>query len=252
MKVCIPKNIYAEILSNAIDYENVHTFETKPSSLLTKSLENDECDAALVPTFDLLKHKDLFVSKDVALSFDGFLSNAQIYFKPDQQDISNLYLKGDVSTNEIVLAKIIFEERFNTDINVSLATEDFKIEDKNHILVGDENLSEKRMNKSLSFSDQVAEFIDYPYVDYVLVAKDEAKLHELLNNVEQVDKLIESHIDAILENVHYSDMIKNTIKQNLNTLYFELTANEIDGLNELLRLPFYHGIVDEILEVKFV
>ena len=42
------------------------------------------------------------------------------------------------------------------------------------------------------------------------------------------------------------------LNDNINTVYFDFTENEREALDELLRLPFYHGIVEEITEVKYL
>ena len=46
--------------------------------------------------------------------------------------------------------------------------------------------------------------------------------------------------------------LKSLLKENFNSVYFNLTDNEIAGLHELLKLPFYHGMTEEICELKFV
>jgi hypothetical protein len=32
----------------------------------------------------------------------------------------------------------------------------------------------------------------------------------------------------------------------------DFAQNDIEGINQLLRLPYYHRIIDDIVEVKFV
>lgn len=252
MNVIIPQNIYSAIFAMNLPDEIKSSIKVTASSLIANEIEKGNSDIGLMPSFDLLNHKDLFVSKKAALSFDGILSNAYFYFVPGSEKVSEIFLRGDISSNEIILSKILFSERFNSDIKLTLDTSEIIDENKNYIIGGGDNFGSFDFNKGISFADQVAKIIDYPYVHYVWVSKDEEMLKEFNTYFNEVDKTVEDRIEIILQNMNFRKEVNEFIEENLNSVYFEMTENEITGLHELLKLPFYHGITKEMFELKLL
>ena len=150
----------AEVLPEELK-KDLHFME---ASVLSTELENGNCDCALVPTCDLLKHSHFFVSSKIAISFDGLLSNAFFYFMPDQNSFSDIYMKGDISTNEIILSKILFKEKYSADIQIHLETGSIDPSAKNYLIAGDANLEKGRFNSGLSFSDEISEMLFMPAI----------------------------------------------------------------------------------------
>jgi len=125
-------------------------------------------------------------------------------------------------------------------------------ESNNYLVVGMENASYPITNNGVSFSDHVAELIDYPYVNFVLVSYDEKSLEEFSNSLKNVNELINTNITEYLNKLKLDQKLTKLLNDNINTVYFDFTENEREALDELLRLPFYHGIVEEITEVKYL
>ncbi|MBI9070424.1 MAG: hypothetical protein JEY94_02435 [Melioribacteraceae bacterium] len=252
MKIGIPKNIYAAIFALSLPEEYKENLIPLTTSMISSELEKGNCDIALIPSCDLLTHKEFKVSTKIALSFDGDLSNAKIYFKDDSNSFETVYLQGDVSSNEIILSKIIFSERFETEIEIVLDTEEFAKGKKNYILVGNSNLDDSLVSSSISFADQVAEFLDYPYTEFVLASKNEDFVKKLSSDLKGLDKKIENNITQYLQRLNFSDEINKNLLENIHAVYFELTENERTGLSELLRIPYFHGLIKEIVDINFV
>lgn len=252
MNIVIPQNIYSAIFAMQLPDEIKNNIKVTASSLIANEIEKESSDIGLMPSFDLLNHTGLFISKKVALSFDGLLSNTYFYFVPGSEKILEVFLRGDVSSNEIILCKILFSERFDANIKLTLDTSEIIDENKNYIIAGSDNFGSFDFNKGISFSDQVAEMIDYPYVNYVWVSKSEEKLKEFNNYFNDIDKKVEDKIGMILSSMNLRNEVGEFIEENLNTVYFEVTDNEIAGLHELLKLPFYHGIIKEMFELNLV
>ena len=252
MKILIPQNIYAALFVMSLPDEMKKNVEVKPSSVISNELENDGTAVGFIPSLDLYKHKELFISSKLGISFDGVLSNTYIYFEPDQLDFKNLFLRGDVSTNEIILSKILFSEKYSRDVNVVLDTKDVDFDNNNYIIAGNENLDYNPIDKGMSFADQVASLIDYPYVNFVLASKKEGNIIELEKTLPELDKKIENNIENYLSKIELKDNLYDSIASEIGTVYFEITQNEKDALSELLQLPFYRGIFEEIIELKFV
>lgn len=251
MKFGIPQNVFAALFAFSLNDKYKMAVSGSSSAILAKQTMAGEYDLALIPTCDLLTHKELFVSKKVALSFDGELSNSYLYFQGGGA-IDSFFMRGDVTSNEIILSKLLFQEKLKKDIDVTIDTGDFDMESKNYIISGMENFENSLYEKGLSFSDQVADMIDYPYVNFVVASKSKDVIEEFNKTLVSLDKKIEDNVDTYLANAAFDDKLTSLIKNKLDQVYFELTDNEIEGLNEMLRLPFYKGLIKEIVEVKYI
>jgi predicted solute-binding protein len=252
MKTLIPSNIFAAIFAFLLSDDKKAGVTAKPSSLICTELEKGNADIAIIPSLDLMKHRNLFVSKSFAISFDGMLSNSYLYFKPNQNDFKSLYLRGDVSTNEVVLSKILFAEKYSSEIDIRLDTGKINTEENNYLICGDDNFGKSYLNNGISFSDDIADLINYPYTNYLLASRDESALHNFTEGLKGIDKLVEDKIGSFIEIMKINKEAEDLILENINSIYYELTENEIFGLNELLRLPYFHGIIEDVIEIKFI
>ncbi|MGE5430353.1 MAG: MqnA/MqnD/SBP family protein [Syntrophomonadaceae bacterium] len=252
MKLLFPKNIYTSMLSQVLPDDLRKDLSFREASVLSSELENGKADVALVPSCDLLKHPHFLVSSKTAISFDGLLSNAFFYFMPEQNKFSDIYMQGDISTNEIILSKILFKEKYSTDVQIHLETGKIDTGAKNYLMVGDVNLDKGRFNSGLSLSDEVSEMLFMPYVNYVAVSKEASFLEELHHALKDADVLIEDNLDRLLNGFEIDESSKDVIKNNFNSVYYEMTNSEVEALKELLQLPYLHGITNDMVELKFV
>ena len=104
----------------------------------------------------------------------------------------------------------------------------------------------------MSFSDQVAELLDYPYINFVLASKDENLIKDFNSTFESIDRKVEDEISEILNKLDLNEETNEFIRMNLNSVYFDMTPNEVEGLKELYKLLFYHGLIEDLFEIKFV
>lgn len=252
MKLIIPQNIYSAIFAMSLPDELKKIIEVKPSSIICNELENNTDTIGLMPSMDIYKHNDLFISSKLGISFDGILSNTYIYFQPEQLSFVDLFLRGDVSTNEIILSKILFMEKYSQDVNIVLDSSPVDFDNRNYLVVGNENLDYNPVDKGMSFADQIASLIEYPYVNFVIASKNQGNIIELEHTLTSLDKKIEDNIEKYLSKIDIRDNLYDSIVAELNSVYFEITENEKEALYELIKLPFYKGIFEEIIEVKFV
>ncbi len=252
MKILIPPTIFAGIATFNLGDEILANLHAVPSGMISQELENSDYDAALVPSLDLLKRSHLFVSSKAAISFDGPLSNSYLYFRKNQENISELTLSGDVSSNDALVAKMVFEEFYNNPVKISLEPNFQKSKEKNYLVSGNENFKDLLYKEGISLAEQLAEFLDYPYVNFLFVAKKEETIKELNKKFEKIDETIDDSIERILKNFSLPEEAKKFVVKNLDSVYFEMTQNEREGLSELLRFAYYKGIVEEVIEIKFV
>ncbi len=50
----------------------------------------------------------------------------------------------------------------------------------------------------------------------------------------------------------YSGDMKDKIRQEFSSFVFEFDSMDLDGIAQLTRLPYYHGMIKEIIDIKFV
>ncbi len=252
INILLPNLLYAKIFAKIIPQKYHANIKYKQSSLLSKELVNENTDIALIPSFDLLAHKNFFVSEKYGISCDGQLSVANIYYKTDSTEITDIGIYGDVTSNEIVLPKIIYSEKYGKQVNISLKKSEPNIGEDNYIIVGDTNFDAKYFNKGMSFAEEVTELINFPYVNFVLAAKDDIILKEFTDDIEHLNVDVELILSAILSDMKINLEVKDFITENFFSLFFEITESERYGLEEMLKLPFYKGLVEDMTEINFI
>jgi len=52
--------------------------------------------------------------------------------------------------------------------------------------------------------------------------------------------------------LNFTEEVKQYFKENISSFICNLDEQDVDGLDQLLRLPFYHDLIQEIIEIKFV
>jgi hypothetical protein len=252
MKLILPKNVFSDIVKSVLPQEYQTEITYEESSLICKSLEYNTSAIALIPSLELINHRNLFVSKKIALSFDGVLSNSYFYFIEGEKKFQKIYLRGDISLNEILLTKILFAEKFSSKIEITLDANKNPEKGRDYIIAGDENYHSWDYSSAISLADEVSEMIDLPYVNFVFASQDKEALEEFNEHMEPVDERIDNEIMNIIKMLDHSEKTKNFIIENLGSLYFDMTDNEENAVNELIKLIFYHGIIDDMFDVKFI
>lgn len=252
MKIKLPNIFLAKLFAALIPDKYNQDISFTQSALVGKELVGENVEVALIPSCDLLAHPNLFVSKHYGISCNGMLSNAQIFYAPSKKGISKIGLYGDVTSNEIILPRIIYPEKFSSEIKITLETKAPDLSETNIIVVGDKNYDDEYFNKGMSFAEEMSELMTFPYVNFVLAAKDDSFLAELCLDIEEANIKLEDVLPNFLEKSGLSLEKQEFIKQNLDTLYYELTDSENFGLEEMLKLPYYHGVVENMVDVNFV
>lgn len=253
MKLFLPPNLFVEIIKSFLNNSNVFDIHVMGSSLLSSQLENDRNAVALIPSLDIINHRDIFVSGKVGIAFDGTLSNSYFYLSQNEnRTLGNIFIRGDVSINEIILTKILFEERFSAEVEITLDIHSEPNIAQNTLVVGNENFTKWDYNSGISFSDQMAELLDLPYVNFVFASYNKQNLEQLESFFSDIDKKVEEKISDILTKIPANDEVKAYIQNNLGTVYFEMTSNETDALEEMIKLVYYHGILDDMFDIKFI
>jgi hypothetical protein len=251
MKIISPDNYFAKLFFHNFDMGIKDNILYKPSSLLIAELLKSENSIALIPVTDLIRNKDLYISRSFGLSFEGGLSNSYIYYGSGGKNITGLNLSGDVSSCEVILSKILFKELYNTDIEIILNSSSGFDDDKNYIISGDMNFREDLFIKGFSFAEEIVELINLPYINYVFASQDPEVIREfnVLANA-PVNKFLVNSLDAIKEIIPPN--IQEYFAANLSGLIFNYNEQDIEGIEQVLRLPYFHGIITDIIVLNLV
>lgn len=252
MNIIIPQNIYSTLFALTLKDNQKENIVVKESSLILKELEKDKDSIAIIPTLDLLRNPDLFVSQKFAISFDGILSNSYFYFKPDENKLDKILLRGDISSNDLILSKILFPEQYGIEPEFAIDTKPINYDENNYLIVGMENESNIITRNGISFSDHIADLIHYPYVNFVAASHKKEIMAEFNKTLGNVNELINANIGQYLEKLNLDSNVAKLIGNNINTVYFDFTENEREALEELLKLPYYNGMVEDFIEVNYI
>ena len=251
MKIISPDNLFAKLFFHNFEKgikDNLHYIS---SSLITAELIKGDNSVGLIPVTDLVPNKELYLSQSFGLSFEWGISNSYIYYGCKNKNVTELNLSGDVSSCEVILSKILFKELYNTKLKIVLSMSSELEADKNYIIAGDKNFKEDQFVKGFSFAEEIVELINLPYVNYVFASKSPDLLKEFNSfAVEPVNKFLENPDDTIKEII--PDNIQEFFTANLSTLIFKYDEQDIEGIEQLLRLPYFHGIIKDILVPNFV
>ena len=250
-KFYLPRNIFSRILISELEDKSEIDYQFVPSSLIVKNLLNEKDSAGLIPTMDLITNKDLFISSEIGISFDALLSNAYIHFKEEQETIDELFLRGDVTSNEVILSKILFKEFYDVEIKTTLLNKEVTDFKDNLLIIGDENYEKELFLNGLSFSEEIIELINAPYVNFVLAGNSEESLKELNSNFKS--SLTKGHLDNF-DNLFpdFPQTSLDFLSVNIQHLVFDFDEQDREGIKQLLQMPYYHGMIKDITDVKFV
>jgi hypothetical protein len=250
MNILFPKNVFTSIIAVALPDYFKNNLKFLAASAISSALEKDEDSIGLIPATDIINHKELFISRKYGISFEGSLCNSYIYFS-EKRSLKNLNIGGDVSSLEAILGKILFKELYSSDVEVGLSTSLDTIND-NLLLVGEQNFYEDKLFNGISFSEEIIELLSLPFVNFVLASQKES----LVKESEEVflDKISQTYdnYNSLEKYFSFSEKTLNYFKQNLSSLILEFDEQDIEGLNQLIMIPYFHGIIKEIIEAKYV
>jgi hypothetical protein len=250
-KFYLPQNIFSQLFQTKLEDKSAFDFEFAPASLIAKKISKNKESIGLIPSLDLLTNKTLFVSSEIGISFDAMVSNAYIHFKEKQETIKELFLKGDVSSNEVILSKILFKEFYEVDIKPTLLSSEKGDLNDNVLIIGDENYEKELFLKGLSFSEEIIELISAPYVNFLLAGTSEESIKNFVKNfTESLSKPGTENVEKLYPTFPQSSL--DFLKVNFQHVVFNLDEQDREGMKLLLQMPFFHGLIKEMIEVKFV
>lgn len=252
MDIILPNNVFTRVLSSCLVEEFKSKISFLSSSQITQNVLKTNSSIGLIPVMDLLNHPNLFVSSKFGISFEGALCNTYLYYQKKQISVGKLVLYGDISSQEAILSQILFKEMYGSDIQIEITTHLDKQENRNLLITGDENFVEERFKNGISFSESIIETISIPFVNYVFVSNEKEELENFINKIDKIDSLIYNKIENGNFDKEISRASEEYIRSNISSLILKFDEQDVEGINQLLRLPYFHGIVSDIVEIKYV
>lgn len=250
-KLFVPQNYFVKLFLAELKPADDIEIHFSPASLISKKVLENDNSIGLIPSLDLLTFKDFFLSSRIGISFNALLSNAYLYFNEEQETLEELSLAGDLTSNEILLSKILFKEFYDIDIKPVIKTNEKELVNTNFIQVGDRNYVDEIFLKGLSFSEEIIEMINAPYINFVLAGLSDDSLKGFVNRYE--NNFIDGHDEsAVKVDTGFPDLSNDFININLQHIIFDFENQDIEGIKNLLQMPYYHGITKELIELKFV
>ena len=98
----------------------------------------------------------------------------------------------------------------------------------------------------------MVETLSLPFVNYVFASKEKEELENFVKEIKDIDSLVYSRIEKGSFDKKISQASEEYIKTNIASLILKFDEQDVEGINQVLRLPYFHGIVSDIVEVKFV
>jgi hypothetical protein len=251
MKIITPNNFFTQLFFFFADKNIKDSIQFLPSSLISVELNKTDDAIALIPAMDLIQNKDFFVSKTFGMSFEGTLSNSHIYYTRQGKDIPEITLSGDVSSCEAILTKILYKELYDQEVKIKLDISPGGNPDGNFILTGDGNFNNDMFANGISFAEEMAELINLPYVNYLFAAKDPELIKQFDSLAEPfITKFSENPEEAVKAILHPN--IQEYVISNIHSLIFKFDELDLEGVEQILRLPFFYGIINEIVELNLI
>lgn len=221
----------------------------QPASSISAALDKEKNSIGLIPALDILNHRELVVSRKYGISFEGSLCNTYIYFSKNRS-VKSLNIAGDVSSSEVILSRILFKEIYNLEVEAALSAS-LARENNNLIIAGNQNFYDDRLFDGISFSEEMIELLSLPYINYVLASQDNELIKELEPVlVEKIPDVYDT-FDKLEQYFSFSEKTFGYVKQNVSSLVLELDDQDMEALNQLILLPYFHGVIKEIIEPKF-
>jgi len=118
--------------------------------------------------------------------------------------------------------------------------------------VGNKNFEDEGFLSGISFSEEVIESLSLPFVNYVFASKDKNILGKFDEKLKNIGNKVYKNVEEYDFGKNLTKKTKEYIKTNISSFILDFELNDIEGIDQLLRLPYYHGIVNDIAEIKFV
>ncbi len=252
MNILLPQNIFSKLIVDNLPANLKSNVKYFPASLISNEMKKLTDCVGLIPTIDIIKNIELYVSRSFGMSFEGTLCNSYIYYNSNQTEFKEVSLLGDVSSVEVVLSKILFQEMYDTPVEVKILTDESKAANQNLLITGDLNFKDQKYLSGISLAEEIIETLSLPFVNYIFASKEESLIQQLNENLSGVSAAIYDEVEEIKFGDEFSQEAKNYIKENIPSFIIDFDEQDLEGINQIIRLPYFHGMIKDIVDVNYI
>lgn len=221
-------------------------------------LRDRELDAAFISPIDYARESSEYrIIPGIAVSSRQGNDTVVLHFREGLRSIKTLAVDPS-STSEIILAKILLAERFDSEpslvpVNGTLETMLSKADAA--LLVGDAALDAASSHHSkLDLIEEWNDMLEVPYVHGFWCGREDALS---LQEIERIQRARDDGVRA-LERLSSdsvsrfsSQVTKKIVSVYLHEFVYEFNDEVREGLSEFLRYAYYHRVLPDVADINF-
>ncbi len=259
-RIGIPPHFYCEPLARPL--RNAAEVHLVPDAVAVNAvnLRSHRLDAALLGPLDYARDgSEYFIPRGVAISSRASNGSVAIHMREGVRKISSLAVDPS-SNSEIVLAKIILKEEFDIEpVLVPLIgpLEAMLQKADAALLTGDQALRESlRRREALDLVESWVSLTGLPYVFAVWCTPERGLAGRELALLQQGADAAPSILTEIAADESrrqaFPGCTPEELAAYLESFSFSLTDDAEEGLKEYLKYLYYHGILADVPDLRYV
>ncbi len=248
----IPPHIYTKPLTEALRTNNAFQLIEELRPALAKQLREQELNAALLSPLEYAKDSSDYciVPKIGAVSQTGN-GSIVVRFQEGGKKIQTLAVNPSFVW-EIVLTRIIFAEAFDIELTIvpMNAAADVMLQKADAALfVGDSAVEVMGTDSIIDITEEWNQLTGLPLVHAIWCGREGDLMKEDVGILQQAALKGTAGINDIVLAVQPDD--REALQRFLESFSYELNAEAEEGLAEMMKYFYYHGITPDVSELNF-
>lgn len=255
----VPADLYWKPLLVHLAEENLFDRQLGVPARHALQLREQELDAALLTPVDYARDSSaLVIIPGVGVSSRDATGSIILIFRDELHTVTTVAIDPS-SASEIVLAKILLAEQFDLEprfvpavgsLQERLARADAAL------VVGDVslNLATSHPNR-IDLVEAWTDMTDLPYVHGIWCATEGALSADHARSLRRAGERGAASLDALAADhvgPRFPALSAPDLSAYLQSFSYTLTDEDLDGFDEFLRYSFFHGIVPDVAELRFL
>lgn len=245
-RVGIPPETFALPLSVPLKNrrDDLFTITEQSPAELAIALRKHQLDGALLSPIDYAKDYAMYrIVPGVGIASSGESQTILLVFHESIRDITTIAVDPHF-TSEIVLASIILAERYDSHPKIvpfSGTVETMMQSADCALVVGNAAIRLSNHSTKIDLVDEWSDMTDLPFVHGIWVSREQdltVREMEALKYHDPPEKLPEEEI-RFLDPSYFA------------YFQYDLNSEAVAGLIEFFRMAYFHGILNDITDVKF-
>jgi chorismate dehydratase len=251
----IPRYVYTKPLTYGLEHaaEKVDLL-TDLSSQNALRLKSREFDVALLSPIDYARNSDRYLIVPSICVSSTTSRTVLLHLREGLRRINTIAVDIGL-TSELVLAKIVLSEKYDSDpqfipmtpdINTMLAKADAAL------LVGGPALfSSLDAARTIDLVEEWNNLTELPYVHALWLSHRDSLTQNVIHSLRQsLDDGVRHTKEIALEASKNEHVSRQKCESYLSSFSFELDDEAIESISEFYRYAFYYGVLGEVPEIK--